>query len=168
MRIAKTITQLLVTILGVALCSASMLVLMAHDTSTGTVRAVDLAADRATFNPVATLDTTQVDDTRALSDTGMERADADAEGQDVLILTYDDAPPDLWNALSGQHPRWYDEPLGSEAGHGTFYVPVGTTIPVDDGLYRATLDGWSSCTDGVTLDGECSATGPVVPVPGLS
>jgi len=93
------------------------------------------------------------------------RQDAAAEGEDALTLAYDPAPAPLWNALTTQHPEWYDEGPGDQAGHGQFMVPVGTVVDVPGGLYRATLDdGWMSCIDFQTSDQECSATGPVVPV----
>ena len=163
MRTAKTLVQLLVTIVGIAMCSASMLVLVANEAASDTVHAVDLAADRPMVNPAATLDTTQVDDARDIADTGIERADAAAEGQDVLTLAYDPAPADLWNALTADHPQWYDETTDDAPGHGLFYVPVGTVIDVPGGLYLATLDGWSVCRD---LDStqECNANSPTTPV----
>lgn len=84
--------------------------------------------------------------------------DALAEGADVLTLDADSTPPALWSALieAGHH---------GVAGDGCdcLYVPVGTAVRVPGGLYLATIDGWFHCADGVTVHGDCSATGPVVP-----
>jgi hypothetical protein len=87
--------------------------------------------------------------------------DVAAEGTDVLPVSFHAAPADLWNALREQHPATYDDDV---PGIGTFWIEVGTTVNVPGGLYLATLDGWMGCADGITFGGECSATGPVLPL----
>jgi hypothetical protein len=88
-----------------------------------------------------------------------EAQDAEAEGQDVLPISWHAAPAPLWNALLDQHPEWYDGDVAD--GLGTVWVPVGTVIDVPGGLALATLDGWAGCQDWETSDQECNATGPV-------
>jgi hypothetical protein len=152
MRITLKLLNLLITIVGVALFSASILLASAQSTTNATASAASTVRD-GMFNPTAHLDTAQITDSRPVP-----VDDATAEGQDVLPLSWHAAPADLWSALTEQHMEWYDDDVTSI---GTMWVPVGTVVDVPGGLYLATLDGWAGCQDFETFDGECSATGPV-------
>lgn len=90
---------------------------------------------------------------------GTAQGDAMAEGTDVLPLAYHDAPAELWNALRETMPDAYDDDV---PGIGTFYVPVGSALFFEQGMFLATVDGWFVCIHGETND-VCSPTGPVIP-----
>lgn len=84
-----------------------------------------------------------------------------------LTLDLGDAPADLWLAALDEDAVWGDPDDGADR----LYVPVGYWIPVRDGGYLATADGWMVCEDGITAPevdgGMCSATGAVEPLAGL-
>ena len=142
MRATVQVLNLLITIVGVLLFSASLM------TAGATSTAVASDTPRGMFNPTAALDTSRIDDLRTTTDTAAD--DARAEGVDVLPVSYHDAPADLWNALRRTMPGSYDDDV---PGIGTFYVPVGTMVEAGTATYFATIDGWSQVLD-VHLNGE--------------
>jgi hypothetical protein len=81
-----------------------------------------------------------------------------------LAVDYDRVPAALWDGLrdAGFSGVPNDGPGGVELER--LYVPFGTVVDVPGGLYLVTVDGPMVCTDWVTAERECSATGPVVPL----
>jgi hypothetical protein len=89
-----------------------------------------------------------------------ELDDVEAEGVGVVILTVDDTPADLWEALSLTYPEWYSEYGAYDSGEGAFYVPVGTVVFVPGGTYLAMPDEMLGCRDWTTTGAECNGTNP--------
>lgn len=129
--------------------------------------AVQALADEHQAVSLATTGTAVTDDPGAVCGSDLECASLHpdvngygTEGKATLITDYGTVPEALWEAL-------FDMGYRGTPGDGAerFYVDYGTVVDVPGGLYLATVDGWFTCLDNVTVPGiECSGTGPVVPI----
>jgi hypothetical protein len=147
---ATKIAQYLIGSVGILMFCGSLMLATAPGAANATA-SIAAPMNTGMVNPAAVLDTSRVDDLRPVS-TDTAADDAAAEGTDVLPIAFRDAPEALWYTLNQQHPEWYDDDV---AGIGTFWVPIGTVLHDDAGLYMATYDGWGQCEDFVTVEGTC-------------
>jgi hypothetical protein len=112
---------------------SAVLSVITQSTAVASTPDYSTTAPTGMVTPFTTLDTSQLDDLRDVP---------------VVAWTYDDTPPELWNALAEQHVGLYSDAGAYDPGEGAFLVPTGTTVVIDsvdcvqssDGPIRCDID----------------------------